>query len=471
MKTDNQLKEEIKLKIAISKLNEEENIAMKNKKISIRKTLIAASALFTVTTGIVFAKEITEFVFSKYRLGSESTIDNGYIEQYEENYSNYNASIIKGQNTQEIMTNISIKNFIMSNDSINIDYIVEFDNVIKDFLEIEKTAKGNLNYEKFYNVELTEVYILDEEDNLIYSPYMLSELDNEEVKFKTFCKENNLDLEYGNFNDKYCPNVLNNSLEEFNEEQNKLYMNLSIANNTNLEFPKSQNLRIIIKEIKLIPKDIETRENLDKYISIIGNWNLNIDIPEIMYNREAIEYKVTSIENENFEIISAKATETNFELNLIISNIEKPIMPEGCSRINDEIMKRNGGEMTYPNTREGYLELYGSEELVNKYEQYLEAQMPIKFEGNSLVPWKKETSEGCYILDENNKKFNIILSSSIGNYCYDTEYDENGLSIVKFLNRYEAKLSFDMTKYDTTNKIEITIDYKGTPTKIVLERI
>ncbi len=467
---NDELKKYVKYMISISKMKEKE----KEEKINVfygKKFVVAACACFVFTTGIVFAKDIKEFVFNKYRLAPESTINNGYIEEYNDNNVKSKATVIKVNDSKEIMTNISIKNFIMTNNRISMDYIMEFDNNIKDFIEIVKIKEENLDYEKFYIIEPTEVYILDEENNLIYSPYMLNELDNEEEEFEDFCKENNLNLEYGSFNNKYFANILNNDLEEFNEENNRLYMNLSIANATNIELPKSKNLKMIIKEIKMIPKDIEAREDLNKYVTIKGNWTLNIDVPEIMYDRENVEYKTVSVENKDFEVTGAKLTETNFELDLIISNIEEAVMPEECAKINDEFMNKNGGEMSYPSTKEGYIELYRSEELVNKYEEFLKRERPINFNGEQIVPWETlNDNEGCYVINKENQKFNVI-AGTLGNFCYSYDYDENGYTISTFLNKYKAHINFSMTKYEATDIIEVIIDYKGIPTKIVLEKV
>lgn len=467
------LKEKFKFRIAISKIKEEENIE-KNKNFSGKKIAIAACACFVFTTGIVFAKEIKEFIFDKYRLGSESTINNGYIKEYDENNIEnsvkYNATVTKKDNSREIMTNISIKNFLMADGRISIDYILEFDDKIKDYIEVVKTEEGNIDYEKFYIIELTEAYILDEENNLVYSPYMWNELDNEKEKFKDFCEENNLNFEYGNFNNKYFKSILNNNLEEFDEEKNILYMNLSIGNSSNIEFPKSKKLKMIIKEIKLIPKDIEIRGNLDEYITVNGNWILNIDLPEIMYNREDIEYRVVSTENKDFEVTSAKATESKFELDLIISNIEEAVIPKECARINDEVMDKNGGQMSYPSTKEGYIELYGSEELVKEYGEFLRKERPINFTGEQIVPWENSNNEGSYIINQENQKYDVI-AGTLGNFCYSSDYDENGYTTSTFLNKYGAHINFAMTKYDATDVIEVIIDYKGSPTKIVLEKV
>ena len=59
------LKEKIKLKIAISKLKEEENIAMKEKKFNIKKTIIAASFLILFSGVGIAAPKIVEKIWKE----------------------------------------------------------------------------------------------------------------------------------------------------------------------------------------------------------------------------------------------------------------------------------------------------------------------------------------------------------------------------------------------------------------------
>lgn len=59
------LKEKIKLKIAISKLKEEENIAMKEKKFNIKKTIIAASFLILFSGVGIAAPKIVEKIWNE----------------------------------------------------------------------------------------------------------------------------------------------------------------------------------------------------------------------------------------------------------------------------------------------------------------------------------------------------------------------------------------------------------------------
>ena len=49
-------------------------------------------------------------------------------------------------------------------------------------------------------------------------------------------------------------------------------------------------------------------------------------------------------------------------------------------------------------------------------------------------------------------------------------YDENGFSKVEYTGEYDFYETFEMTKYDATDKIILVIDYYGEPVHIVLEK-
>ena len=77
------IKDKFKFKVAISKMKEENNMAMNKKGNFINKKIgIAACACLMLTTGIVFAKDIKRFIFNSHLMGPENTINNGYISKY-----------------------------------------------------------------------------------------------------------------------------------------------------------------------------------------------------------------------------------------------------------------------------------------------------------------------------------------------------------------------------------------------------
>ena len=80
-----ELKEKLKFKIAISQMKEKEKMAMNKEKRRISKGIGIAACLVVATTGIVFAKDISNQIYNKYFTGKgvEKAINEGYIENTE----------------------------------------------------------------------------------------------------------------------------------------------------------------------------------------------------------------------------------------------------------------------------------------------------------------------------------------------------------------------------------------------------
>ena len=93
-------------------------------------------------------------------------------------------------------------------------------------------------------------------------------------------------------------------------------------------FPKSKELRFIFSKIKLegfeayIGQDIKNGEYLDSNsITLTGDWEFKVKVPEKMYNRKNVEYEVISVSNPDVEIYLSEASETGFCLGAIVSNV------------------------------------------------------------------------------------------------------------------------------------------------------
>ncbi|MFG6319410.1 MAG: DUF4179 domain-containing protein, partial [Clostridia bacterium] len=134
------LKNEIKAKIAISKFYEED-MAMKNNKNYLVKIAVSVCACLILTTGIVFAKDIENFIRKIFKNTSpaiEQAIDQGYIQNIENDFVydkdigikvdnivlddlNLNVSI-KFENKDKNIASIRFNKFILSTDTNEIIY-------------------------------------------------------------------------------------------------------------------------------------------------------------------------------------------------------------------------------------------------------------------------------------------------------------------------------------------------------------
>ena len=85
---------------------------------------------------------------------------------------------------------------------------------------------------------------------------------------------------------------------------------------------------------------------------------------------------------------------------------------------------------------------------------------PINVNGESQIITSNENTEGSYVLNSNNEKFRCTMSPTRkqnANFIYGNKFDF-----------YET---FEMTKYDATNKISVIIEFYGNPVTIELEKI
>ena len=176
-----------------------------------------------------------------------------------------------------------------------------------------------------------------------------------------------------------------------------------------------------------------------------------------MYNHEDVFYEVVSCENKDFDVYEAKATDTGFEIGIIVSNIEKPTMPEELRLREAEIMDKQG-YINYT-TREDFIQLFGDEKYADMYEEYNLKLKPISVSGFHCT-WENLT-DGCYILDEKNNRFEASRLN-INRKCYSDFIEEN---------KYHFYETFEITKYNSTDTITVIIDFYKKPVKIVLKKI
>lgn len=446
-----------------NKLPEKENI--KSKVYKYKLSIATACCSLVLIAGCVFASEIGEFINNLF-LASPVLVENGYIGKEGSDFVSNDATItINNNDIDTINSNVKIDNFIMDNNHLGLEFEIVFDEKISKYKEFNKNMDGNINYENFGNVEFTEMFIVDEENNLIYSPSYNYYNDKDREKFNSFCSEHSLNYTYQEFNENYFMCLSNSSIKEISDTPYSVKLDCNIASNNN--FPKSEKLKIFIKEISFIQK-LESNIS-DKTVVLSGEWIFDLEIPEIMYNREDVFYKVISCDNNDFEINNAKLSVQNLELDVTIKNIDPPIYPQEMAEIEELHRNSNNGQTFIPNTKEEIIKYYGDEKYVKLYEDFHKENMPINISGLPIISWESKKSDGTYLLTSNGKK--VQARDGVGNFKYYTTYDENGLSKTINLNEYECNLIFDITPYEITDNINVIIDFKGEPVHIQLERV
>lgn len=465
----------VKNKIAISKFEREDKLMEKNMKGKISQSVVAASIFLTLSAGIVFAKDIENFIIEKFNLRNmyQDAVDSGYIGTTEMDYIETNSELSIGNNEEivdNIITNLKITDFMMTDDFFDFEMEINFEEKINQYKDLGKRVEcGNIDYENFGSIELKDFFILDEENRLIGAPAFLDA--NEEV-FNNFCSKHNLPYKYREYNENYYDNGASgviSSPENIVPEENSLQnLVFSIISAERKNLPKSKHLSIYFSKIAFIPK--LGKEDGSDVVYLHGDWKIELDIPEIMQNREDVIYKVVSCDNENFKDIEAIADETSFSLLASIENIKRMEYPKELSEKEDELSKANNNCINIPNNRDGIVKLYGSEELANLYEDYYKSTQVINLTGEKRFYWQEE-SEGCYILNSNGERIAEAVRSIGPGFDYEVVYDENGFSSLVYSDIYRSGALFSITKFDMPDEITVVIDFRGTPVNIKLEKI
>lgn len=326
MKENNEdIKQKFKLGIAISQIKSDENKKKFSKKVfNIKKYGLVACVCIMFITGTVFAKDIGKIIKDKFGLGKgvQTAVDNGYIEKNEKDSTIQTVEIY--QNNEKI-ANINMKcnvsEFLITDKNLSINFSFEIENEINEYVELGKVKNGNIDYEGSYILELSDLFIIDENNEILY----LNKSNDNAVK--EFFNKNGLNYDLSEL-DKFSNNA---NINNFYDKDNMLGFNLTCNFVSSNDYPKSKQLKLYFTEITLTEPFFN--ENEAKKITLKGNWNFTLDVPEIMYNRTNISYRVIECEREDINVYEAKLTDTGFELGLKLLNTEKPIYPE-------ELLKR-----------------------------------------------------------------------------------------------------------------------------------
>ncbi len=369
--------------------------------------------------------------------GIETAIENDYIAEPNEDYLSSNSTLENDANTvvlDNMKTNIKIDEFLMTNLNLSVNFNIELDKKISTFVDTK-----NLK-----NIELKDLIVTDDENRIIYTM-------TTKERFDEFCKLHNLPYVYGENNENYINCGVNTFIKEQNTETNQIILTYNIYGE---ELPKSKKLyfdftKILLKEIK--------DDSIEKNTIITGDWKINVDVPEKMYNRETNSYKVVSCSNKDFHITNAEATDTGFEIGIIIDNMKRPKSETNWMFWLDRKLKEElkEGVISEDEVETRKYEILLSTEFKEIYEQW----NPIK-DDKQKFGIKYNIEDISFVENENGEKFVKSMSAR-------RKQDNNFIDGNKF-SYYET---YELTKYDCTDKLKFQIIFKGSPVIIELEKL
>lgn len=393
-----------------------------------KKRIIATTCVgMILMSGVVLAANIDNIknYFRGLGNGIDSAIENGYVENPGMDYIESNTTLSKETGTivEDVKVDAKIEDFLMDDLNLSTQFSFEFDEKIHNYIDL-----NNIN-----DVTINDLFVRDEENRLIYSV-------NDKEIFEKYCKENNLNYVYGEFDDE---KYFNNGLNWFPSFINKDSRLVMLTYNMYAEgYPKSKKLYFSFSKMTI------TEQNNSNEITIQGDWKIELDVPEKMYNRTSETYRVVNCSNENFEIYSSSVSDTGFEIGVIINNIERPEYPEELK----EVLRNNeawADEILQP----PYLDLYVD---------FTKKNCPINLDGKNLMLPRdlRDQGEPCFVENSNGEKFECTFSPS--------RRAKN-----KWLegNKFDFYETFGMTKYDATDTIKVVLNYYGDPVTIELKKV
>ncbi len=418
--------EKFKLNVAISNFENDINTPNNRRIYTMKKRVIAlaCTGLVLVSSIVVCAHfENIKKYFGGVDKGIQSAAENGYISNPEMDYAKSDVVV---ENAEKIIDNMvaemKIEDFMMDDLNINLEFSFKFDDKLKDVF----------NLDELHNIELMNLLVIDDEENIIYGA-------TEDV-VKEYCNKINLEYDSDEFNQKFCNSGLSWFPTYFNSKNGMVNFTYNMYSDL---YPKSKKLNFMFNKVKLTGND-------ENDIIVTGDWNLEIDVPEKMYNRTSEAYRVVSCDNKDFEVYSCKVSETSFEIGVLISNIKEPQYP-----LTEEEKKKM--YTINEDVESGKISIEEATKIRDKFYKYMDDREPIAISPNNFESQNREVS---FVENSEGKKFECTMSPGRKAECNFIAGDK--------CNFYET---FSMTKYDSTDKIKVVLYYYGTPVTIELEKV
>ena len=357
-KTENQIRTLAhNSKKKLKKLLIEENIVeIRNKKIIVLVcTLIFALAM---VTGVTYADEIAEWVKEFFGAnasdGVDTAVNHGFV-----------ATLDSNPQTSEGIE-IKIASFMIDDYNFGMNFLLTVNDEIKKV--------------KFKKVEIYDLRVTDENSETVFNTH-ISNFETEELKPK-----------------KYMGGY---SFSNTTIDENNIKISLT-ASQTDNTFPKSKKLIAEFTKLKVI-------DEMGNEVIYEGDWKLEAEVPEEMYKREAIIYKVKSCNDDKTIVADAILTNTAFKISIPLTTTDKI----------------------------DYKALYDRENMKSIY---------------SLIALQKE-----YVKNANGQKFE---TSKDGNSGYGGASDQR-----KITDYYQT---FNLTKYDATDELTVHI-FTNSGEEIIIE--
>lgn len=265
-------------------------ISAKEYILKIIKTIMTLIAGLIVTASVVFAKDISNWIYNIFNPDTTSKgiikmAQTGYLQEVGMEYLESNGNSIK------------IENIIMDDYNLSIVFNVK----TKDKIE------------SAYNIAIPDLIISDENKNLIFCDY------ENITGYEKYCEENGIQYSKMNMKNNKTDGGYGTEIIEKTENNIKFLYKMYSSN-----YPKSKQLRVKLGTINLNSMPDGNEKNNKE---IIGNWDIQIDLLREFYEREVITYTIKDNSGKKNKIVlqSALASNTEMQIDITIKGVLKPI--------------------------------------------------------------------------------------------------------------------------------------------------
>lgn len=412
--------------IAIEKFRTIHKRQEKAKKI-LQSTLTVIICCLSVT-GIVFAKDISTKLYDNFFMtgkGMEIAMNEGYIENTNMDYENANASIENtetGEVIEDVETKVKVSEFVMDDFNLSITFDVE----------LSEKAKGIVTADEIWEFNFSDLVISDENNVVLYCPTG--------VRYNEFSQEHNLGIDYEEAldNGSYIGSGVN--IIPVQREGNHVKVVYNIYTGGSSSYPKSKTLTVDMTQIN-ISKNEGTSMG-EEEITLTGDWQFDIAVPEKMYNRQSVVYVQTDTTNEDYQVEAATLYDTGMEITAKIKTEPQSKHPsflewEFYDTLSEDDPLRNPEIMGYIGWKERQTEAY--KEYAKKIDELFDIS--------------------AYITNENGEEFQLTQGPSANG---STAIDEEGIMTYTGM--------FDLTKYNQAETITVHFKYNGQTEEVTLQK-
>lgn len=363
-------------------------------------------------------------IYNKYFTGKgiEKAINEGYIEntKMEEQKSD---STIQNEETGEIIedneTSVKVSELIMDDFTLSMTFDVTLSDKVKNIITAEEVIEMNF----------PDIVVYDENNNILNTVY--------EGDLKDFSNKKNI-----------TPNELVNSgVNIFTSEKdgNTVKVVYNFYTGGESVYPKSKELHIDMNRIKVSKNEMTMG---DEEITIKGNWEFKVDVPEKMYNRQSVTYIQKSTTNKEFNVTSATLYNTGMEIGIKFKAEKQMNFKDIYSSISPELA------FYWTLDEEDELK---SLDILNYFENKARSNPEYQeLSKNEMEKWNFEK----YLTNGKGERFEFSVGPRTNG---SASIDEDGIMT--------STCMFDLTQYDATDEITLHLEYKGNKADIILQKV